>query len=268
MNGGADSDGGSYSSRSEGRASGIGRRACLKLVGMAAASTVGAGVGSDVARAESDGYGSSYGEGPYDGGGFSVTTGDATDIDTTSATLDGELGDLDGADSAGCYFEWRPTGASDWTTTTTQTLSSTGSYTVGLSGLEEGVAYEYRAVGTASDGDTATGATVSFTTDAGRTAPSIDSYSVTEAGSPNPHCEITAEWSVSDADGDLDTVAVAVADSSGMVVHSSRRDANGASASGTDTFTIKHADGQTFDVTVTVIDAGDNDDSRTRTVTE
>jgi subtilisin len=347
----------------------IGRRACLKLVGVAAASATGVAVGSDPVRAASDGYGEAgYGEGPYGGdGGFTVSTGEATSVDATSATLGGELSDLDGADSADCYFEWRRTGASSWTATTEQTLSSTGSYSERLSGLEDGVEYEYRAVGSASDGDSATGDTVtfattddapavatddpsdvtdstatlngslndlggadsadcafewrsvgasswnttatrtlsstgsysadvsglssgtdyeyravvtasdgdtdaggttSFTTDGGSTAPSVDSYSVTEAGSPNPHAEITADWSVSDADGDLDRVEVEVSDASGTVVDAATTGVSGGSAAGTDEFKIRHANGQTFDVTATVTDAAGNSDSRTRSITE
>ena len=346
----------------------IGRRACLKLVGVAAASTVGLAVEGDVVRAASDGYGQAgLGEKGYGGSGFSVSTQSPTSVDTTSATLDGKLSDLDGANSADCYFEWRRSGASSWRTTEERTLSSTGTYSASLSELSDGVDYEYRAVAAASDGDAATGGTVtfattenspsvttdapstvttssatlngslddlgnassvdcafewravgtaswnstatqtrsstgtfsadvsglssgtdyeyravvtasdgddavggiaSFTTDAGSTAPSVDAYSVTEAGSPNPHCEITADWSVSDADGDLDAVEVTVSDTSGTVVDAARTDVSGRSASGTDEFTVKHARGRTFDVRVTVTDAERNSDGRTRTVTE
>jgi len=249
--------------------SSISRRECLKLVGVAAASTAGIAAESDVSRAASSGYGAGgYGEGSYGGGGFGVSTGDPTGVDATSATLGGELSDLDGADSADCYFEWRSVGASSWNTTAAQTLSGTGSYSTDIGGLSSGTDYEYRAVVTASDGDTDTGGTTSFTTDSGSAAPSVDSYAVTEAGSPNPHAEITADWSVSDADGDLDTVTVEVADASGRVLDSATTGVSGGSAGGTDEFEIKHANGQTFGVTVTVTDAARNSDSRTRSVTE
>lgn len=270
MEGGGSHDEGTYSYRTTAQdRSGIGRRECLKLLGVATASVAGVAAESGVARAATGGYGEAgYGEGPYGGGGFSVSTSAATSVDSTSATLDGELLDLDGANSADCYFEWRRTGASSWSTTATETLSSTGSYSASLNGLAEGVEYEYRAVGMASDGDTATGGTTSFTTDDGSTAPSIDSYSVTEAGSPNPHCEITAEWGVSDPDGDLDTVVVDVSDDAGAVVDSATTRVAGTRASGTDEFSIKHANRQTFGVTVTVTDARGDSDSRTWAVTE
>jgi subtilisin len=95
--------------------------------------------------------------------GFSVSTDSATNVDGSSATLNGSLDNLDGASSANVYFEWRETGASSWNTTSTQTLSMTGSFSDDVTGLTEGAEYEFRAVGEASDGDTDTGGTVTFT---------------------------------------------------------------------------------------------------------
>lgn len=248
----------------------IGRRECLKLLGAATATVAGVAAGSGVGRAASGEYGEAgFGEGLYGGdGGFGVSTRDATGVDATSATLVGELSDLGGADSAGCYFEWRSVGASSWNTTATRTLSKAGPFSADISGLSNGTDYEYRAVAAASDGDTGTGRAVAFATDGGNTAPLIDSYSVTEAGSPDPHCEITAEWSVSDADGDLEAVGIEVVDAAGSVVMESTTSVSGDSASGTDTLTLKHVRGQTFDVTVTVTDAAGNSDRRTREVAE
>ena len=97
--------------------------------------------------------------------GFLVSTDSATEVAGDSATLNGTLDDLDGASSADVYFEYRETGASSWTTTSTRTLSSTGSFSQSVSGLDTGTEYEYRAVGSAGDGDTDTGGTVTFTTD-------------------------------------------------------------------------------------------------------
>jgi len=271
MQGCGDGDGGTHSYGSGGRnGSRIGRRECLKLAGVGVASAAGVAAGSDPVRAASDGYGEGgYGEGPYGGdGGFGVATGDATSVDATSATLGGELVGLDRADSAECYFEWRSVGASSWNTRATQTLSATGSFSADVGDLSSGTDYEYRAAVTASDDDTDTGGTASFTTDSGNSAPTVDSYSASEAGSPNPHLEVTADWSVSDADGDLGTVAVVVSDSSGTVVDSASTAVSGGSASGSDECEIKHVAGQTFDVTVTVTDAAGNSDSRTRSVTE
>lgn len=198
-----------------------------------------------------------------------VTTGSASNVGTDNATLDGSLDDLGNADSADVYFEYRQTGASSWTATANQTLTSTGTFSEDVTGLTSGAEYEFRAAADGSDGDTGTGVTVSFSTDSSTSdsAPAIDSYSVSEAGSPNPHAEITADWSVSDADGNLDTVEVDVFDSSGRLVDSATTTVSGSSASGTDKFKIKHVDGQTFDVTLTVTDTKRDSSSETRTVT-
>lgn len=251
-----------------GATEGISRRTYVKLTGTSAASLAGVAVASDVAEAASYGE-SGYGEGPY-GGGDAVTvyTYDATSVGSSSATLNGELANLGGADSADCYFEWGESGGSLPNSTSTQTLSSTGSFDESISGLSTGTEYAFQAVAAASDGDTDTGSTVTFTTDSGSTAPAIDSYSVTEADSPNPHCEITADWSVSDADSDLDIVAVEVFDSSGSLVDAATTDVSGSTASGTDQFEIKHAEGQTFDVVLTVTDSKNDSSSETRSITE
>jgi len=205
-----------------------------------------------------------------DGGDASVavSTADATNVGDTSATLNGDLTDLGGADSADVYFEYGPSGGSLSNATSAQTLSATGSFSADVSGLDSGTEYEFRAVAEASDGDT--GSLLTFTTgvDSGGTDPVVDSYQVTETGSPNPHAEITADWAVSDADGDLATVAVAVFDESGTRVDASSTDVSGGTASGTDQFTIKHARGATFDVTLTVTDATDLRATATQTVTE
>ncbi len=124
----------------------------------------------------------------------------------------------------------------------------------------------------ATDTDGATSSessvTVTVSNDTSESAPTVESYTVTEAGSPNPHAEITADWSVADADGNLDTVVVEVVDGSGSVVDSNTTDVGGSSASGTDQFKVKHAQNQTFDVTLTVSDTAGNSASATRTVTE
>ncbi len=94
--------------------------------------------------------------------GFMISTNSPTNVDGSSATLNGSLDDLDGASSADVYFEWRETGAASWNTTSVQTLSATGSFSETLTGLTSGAEYEFRAVGDASDGDTDTGSTLTF----------------------------------------------------------------------------------------------------------
>jgi subtilisin len=198
-----------------------------------------------------------------------VSTDSASGVGTDSATLNGTLDSLGGASSADVSFEYRETGASSWSTTSTQTLSSTGSFDASISGLASGTDYEFRSAADASDGDTDTGSQNSFTTESSstNTAPTVDSYRVTEAGSPNPHAEITADWAVSDAEGNLDDVLVEVLDG-GRTVESARTNVSGGSASGSDRFKIKHAKGATYDVTLTVTDTAGLTGSAKDTVTE
>ncbi|WP_206425177.1 hypothetical protein [Halosimplex salinum] len=104
-----------------------------------------------------------------DGGGgtepaVAVSTGSVSNVGTTSATLTGTLDSLGGASSADVAFEYRESGASSWTTTASQTVSSTGTFSESVSGLSSGTDYEYRAVVDAADGDSAVGSASSFTT--------------------------------------------------------------------------------------------------------
>jgi subtilisin len=93
-----------------------------------------------------------------------ISTGVQRDTFDTGTTLAGSVDDLGGADSVDVFFEWRPVGASAWNTTSTQTLTSTGSVTADLTGLAEDSEYEFRLVGTATDGDTDEGTLRSFYT--------------------------------------------------------------------------------------------------------
>jgi hypothetical protein len=201
--------------------------------------------------------------------GPAVSTDAVSGVTESSATLNGTLSDLGGASSADVAFEWREVGASSWNTTSAQTLSSTGSFSADLSGLASGTDHEYRAVADASDEDTDTGGTGSFTTDAATsdTALTVDQYRVTEAGSPNPHVEITADWDVGDADRDLDTVTVEVIDTdTGSVVDAASQSVSGTDASGTMTFKRKHSAGKRYDVRLTLTGAAGNTASAVETV--
>ncbi|WP_330633205.1 DUF1349 domain-containing protein [Halocatena halophila] len=101
-----------------------------------------------------------------DGGGDTgpvVSTGSASNVTDTSATLNGALDALGGASSADVYFEWRESGASAWTTTNKETLTTTDSFSQGVSGLSPGADYEFRALTDASDDDSDTGSINTFT---------------------------------------------------------------------------------------------------------
>ena len=177
----------------------------------------------------------------------SPSTGESVSFDGSDST------DSDGSISS---YDWD---FGDGTTATGQTTShsydSGGDYTVTLTVTDDA-------------GATATSSQTVSVGSSGTTAPAIDSYSVTEAGNNNPHAEITADWAVSDADGDLASVDVTVYDSGGAQADSATTTVSGSSASGTDTFTIKKASGQTFDVELVVTDSAGQTASQTQTVTE
>lgn len=100
-------------------------------------------------------------------------------------------------------------------------------------------------------------------------APVVEAFTVTEAGRPDPHADITAEWAVSDDDGDLASATVSVVDAdTEEVLETTTTTVSGASASGVDEFTIRHADGGTFDVVLAVEDARGDETTASRTVTE
>jgi hypothetical protein len=96
--------------------------------------------------------------------GLGVSTGSATGISETAATLNGTLDDLGEADSADVWFEWGPLGSGTPNQTEAETLSASGSFSADLSGLDAGTTYEFEAYAeTESDDDT--GGAESFQTD-------------------------------------------------------------------------------------------------------
>ncbi|SER57413.1 hypothetical protein [Natrinema salaciae] len=82
-----------------------------------------------------------------------VSTGSASNVTASSASLGGAVDELGGADSAVVSFEYRPSGARSWTTTASQTLSSSGTFSYQVGDLSSDTTYEFRAVLETSDGD-------------------------------------------------------------------------------------------------------------------
>jgi beta propeller repeat protein len=75
-----------------------------------------------------------------------VTTNDATSIATTSATLNGELTSLGTADNVMVSFLWGTTAGGPYPNeTTSQDMTSTGAFSVDLTGLTPGTTYYYKA---------------------------------------------------------------------------------------------------------------------------
>jgi len=108
----------------------------------------------------------------------SVTTNDATNIGSTSATLNGHLDSMGTASSVTVYFEWG-TDTNYGHTTTPQIMTSTGDFYFNLEGLTPGTTYHYRAVAV-GDGTTY-GSDKSFTTTT--TPPSVTTNDATNIGS-------------------------------------------------------------------------------------
>ncbi|MFO7832953.1 MAG: S8 family serine peptidase [Halohasta sp.] len=111
--------------------------------------------------------------------GLTVTTNGAGEVDESTATLDGELTELVGDDSAAVSFEWGTTGDGLSNTTAEQTLDSTGQFSDQVTGLDENTEYEFRAIAE-TDADTAAGSTTSFTTDGVETPPSVSTLDATD----------------------------------------------------------------------------------------
>jgi hypothetical protein len=93
-------------------------------------------------------------------GSLAVTTGAATTISASGATLNGTLTSLGGATSVTVYFQYGL--SSSYTNTTSSiTMTAPGSFSAVISGLSAGTTYHFRA---AASGGAATGSDATFTT--------------------------------------------------------------------------------------------------------
>ena len=92
-----------------------------------------------------------------------VVTEPATDVGDNEATLNGSLESIGSGDEADVWFDYKLSSDTTWSSTTTQTLTSAGSFSEQLSELEADTSYDFRAQ---SDGleTTDTGSTLTFTT--------------------------------------------------------------------------------------------------------
>jgi phosphodiesterase/alkaline phosphatase D-like protein len=148
----------------------------------------------------------------------SVTTGDATNVATTSATLNGNLTSLGTARSVTVSFEWGTASGSYTHTTADQVMTSAAAFSADVTGLAPGITHYYRAKAD-GDGDPVYGLEESFTTltapPAARTCSAtkvrctsatlngvLDSLGTAES------VEVSFEWGISTAYGDETTVQV------------------------------------------------------------
>ncbi|MFO8114695.1 MAG: S8 family serine peptidase [Halorubrum sp.] len=193
----------------------------------------------------------------------SVSTVDASDVDTTEGVLNGALDDLGSADSVDVRFDYRRTGASDWSATSGQTLDATGDFSGQVTDLDSDAEYEFRAVAESSAGTDA-GDTATFTTEAVSDSepPEIVEFTVTDAGNP-AWDRFDVDWAVSD-DGSLASVELELIDSGGSTVDSVTNAVDGDSASDSDRLEYKGRGNNTYTVAIAVSDAAGNvtDDSQ------
>ncbi|WP_336328795.1 Ig-like domain-containing protein [Halovenus sp. HT40] len=161
---------------------------------------------------------------------------------------------------------------SDGSTADSASVSISGDAATGTTRLaaagDDGSGNSYTvelAVTDSNDNTTSATTSTTETEDTGE-APTIHRFSVSEAGRPDPHAEVTVIWDVSDADADLASVDIDVADSSGTI-KGVNWTLSGANASDTDSFKVKKGDGKTFDVSLMVTDAAGKATSKTVSVT-
>jgi subtilisin len=191
-----------------------------------------------------------------------VTTGEPYVESATEASFLADLSDLGGADAVDVRFAY---GESDAETLSQRTDAvvkrQPDTASVRVEGLSPATTYAVRAEAAATDGDTATGQPVSFTTPEESTAPQVRKYIVSGMGDGQGSGTISAAWGVIDDDGDLETVTVTVLTMTGDTVGSAATDCSGDSAAGAEEFTVPA--GERYDVRLRVIDQADNSDSMT-----
>ena len=194
-----------------------------------------------------------------------VETLDASEIGETSATLGGEMIELEGTDSVDVFFQYGEHGDGFTEETEPQTLEEVGAFDAAVDSLEPDTKYEFRAVAeTASDDDE--GDIEAFTTDDEEdeeetTAPEIDSFELTDTSNPQ-WARVEVDWAVSDPDGDLVDVTSVLNDG----VDSDSSSASGSSASGTHELRERGGHGEAA-VTLTVTDGDGNETSSTKRLT-
>ena len=157
---------------------------------------------------------------------------------------------------------------SDGTTEDTASISVSGSSASGTTRLvaagDDGSGNSYTVDATVTDGagTTGSGSTSVSETESTASAPTVDSHAVSTR-TTGPWTRVTADWAVSDADGDLSTVDVAIQDSSGNTLDSTTVSVSGSSDSGS---TELRNRGSVSASVVTVTDSKGNSDTSSKSV--
>jgi len=220
----------------------VSRRGYLGLIASTAAVTVGA---AQTGRGAEGGYGTNgYGTDPYGGDGtdsggetetaLDVRTAGTSDVGAASATLVGQLSQLQGYESATVSFEWGTAGSQLFASTAGQTLGATGEFAATLSELDSDTEYEFRAVATA-DGEKVADERLSFRTDPVEGDPTVESLAGADVSDPQiPYVNAELEWSATIDSNELDTAMLMLSDADG-VIESWIYELSGQSASATET---------------------------------
>lgn len=243
------------------------RRDCLTTIGAIVAGTA---VATAPVSATEQGYGGGgFGEGAYGDPSagddeveqsLSVATSSVVDADGYWATLEGELNELIGYDSATVGFRWGKQGSGLPNATGDQTLDTTGAFDAHLTDLESNTEYEFFAYGKADD-KSDTGATVSFTTDPDAD-PVIPVLTAEDTSNHrNPHVDASIDWTATIEEGELEAAELSLYDSEGEVL-SWRYDLSGQTAEGSENERIKHGNGETFTAELSVYSAHGTTQSR------
>ncbi len=199
----------------------------------------------------------------------SVSITNPNDGDTVSGTItvEADASDDNGVDQVEFFVDGSSIGVDSdgsdgWSTSWDTTTVGDGDHTVTAEATDT-------AGQTASDSITVT---VDNSTDSGGNAPAVDSLSLSEdnAGG-SPHADFDASWSVSDSDGDLDTVELTLTDlDDGETEDTATIDVSGDSASGTTDLRAKQEEnsGNEYEVELVVTDSNGNTASSTATEVE
>lgn len=240
------------------------RRSYLKLIGIGAvAPAMGTARASDhtgygVGGYGDGGYGGTAGDDGSDGNdgedgtdtvSLRITTDDAIDVETTAATLRGELVEIEGVSSARVGFEYRSAADDRWTSTPGKNLGEAGMFDEPIDELTADTEYEYRAVAATETTETA-GEVRSFTTTRRQgESPTIARFRVEETSPPNPHAKLEIDWAI---DGEVSWVEIEVINEGGWTIDGASHAVYGRDPTGSDSFDIKHGAGATYEVTLIV----------------
>lgn len=196
-----------------------------------------------------------------------VSTLEATDVDRTAATLNGNLDALDGSDSAECRFQWLQYDAQEWSETSVETVSSTGAFRHELTDLDPGTEYGFRAVAETDD-DRATGETLVFATDEDDAPSDPEIVDLRLEDRSNPvWSRFGAVWTVSDPDDNLNYVTSELFREGGSeVIDSDISSVDGGDAQGEHSLRDRDGSDGAYEVTLTVTDTDGNHTSITRSI--